>query len=132
MKLENIELIKEFYIQFKAKNKSAYLQLCDDQIEWNAMESMPNGGKRIGKAAVFDEYFPVMLSNFDGFHAIADEFIDADNDTVLVLGKYSLRSKYTHQDFEAQFAHVYTVKNGKITRFRQYTDTAKIQQALAK
>jgi hypothetical protein len=92
------------------------------------MKNMPNGGTYVGKEAIFEEYFPKLFSSFAEFHATADEFLDA-GDTVIVLGKYQVMTKKSRKKFESPFAHVYTIKNGKITKFRQYADTIKIQEA---
>lgn len=126
--MSKVDLVKNFYSLFQAGDRQGYLSLCDDAIEWSAMAGMPAGGRYAGKDAVFGEYFPNMLANFATFHAHAEEFLDAGK-SVLVLGKYSGLSK-AGKEFEAPFAHVYAVKNGKIASFRQYADTAKIQQAL--
>ena len=37
---------------------------------------MPNGGTYVGVKAVFEDYFPKMLSNFKEFHAIPERFLD--------------------------------------------------------
>ena len=87
-------------------------------------------GRYVGKEAVFGGYFPKMLSSFDEFHASAEEFLGAENGTVLVTGRYLGKAKGTRAEFESPFAHVYAVKGGKIAKFRQYADTAKIRQAL--
>jgi uncharacterized protein len=126
----NVDLVKEFYIQFKNQDKQSYMDLIDDNVEWVTMEYMPNGGKYIGKPDVFEKYFPAMLSNFAEFHAIADEFLGMGNDSVLVLGSYSVKPKKNTHDIEIPFAHIYKIRNNKIHRFRQYTDTAKFHKIL--
>lgn len=127
----NVDLIKEFYLQFKNQDKQSYMDLLDDNIEWITMEHMPNGGKYIGKSNIFEKYFPAMLSNFEEFHAIADEYLDAENDNVLVLGKYAIKSKKQDHIINIPFAHIYKVRNQKIHKFRQYTDTAKFHKILS-
>lgn len=126
--ITNVDLIKNFYTFFKNQDKQRYLQLCDDDIEWTVMENIPNGGTHVGKKAIFEEYFPNLFSNFAEFHAITEEFMDAGN-VVIALGKYHVIAKKSMKKFESPFAHVYTIKNGKIVKFRQYTDTMKIQEA---
>jgi ketosteroid isomerase-like protein len=126
----NVDLIREFYLQFKNQNKQSYMNLIDDNVEWIAMEYMPNGGKHVGKSDVFERYFPAMLSNFKEFHAIADEYLDIENDNVLVLGRYVIKSKKNILKFEVPFAHIYNIRNKKIHKFRQYTDTAKFHKIL--
>jgi hypothetical protein len=124
----NVDLVKKFYSAFKAKDKQTYLQLCDDNIEWAVMDGMPGGATYIGKTAVFEKYFRNLFSNFAEFHAVTEEFLDAGH-VIVVLGKYQMVSKKSGETFTSPFAHVYTVKNDKIVRFRQYADTLKIQSA---
>lgn len=123
---QNIELVKKFYSLFGRDRK--FLELCHDNIEWTVMKNMPDGGTYVGKKSVFDGYFPKMLSNFAEFHATTDEFFAAGN-KVIVLGTYKITSK-SKQKFDAPFVHVYTIQDNKIVKFRQYTDTAEIQNAL--
>ncbi|MDE2588076.1 MAG: nuclear transport factor 2 family protein [Patescibacteria group bacterium] len=126
--LANVELINNFYNYFKTQDTKSYLQLCDDDIEWITMKNVPNGGTYVGKKEVFEEYFPKLLSNFKEFHAMPEEFLDT-GEKVVVLGKYHGVGK-TGKSFQSPFAHVYTIKNGKIVTFRQYTDTAAIQNVI--
>lgn len=123
----NVDLIKKFYELFK-KGDTQYLQLCDDNIEWIVMQGMPNGGRHVGKKAVFDQYFPNLFSNFNEFHAITEQFLGAEN-LVVVMGRYQGIAK-SGKKFDAPFVHVYSIENGKITKFRQYTDTLQINNAL--
>jgi ketosteroid isomerase-like protein len=126
----NVDLVKEFYLQFKNQSKQSYMDLVDDNVEWTTMEYMPNGGKYIGKSDVFEKYFPAMLSNFKEFHAIADEYLDMGNDCVLVIGSYTVKPIKNTNDIKIPFAHIYKIRNKKIHSFRQYTDTAKIIKTL--
>jgi len=125
--IQNIDLVKKFYALFKNQDRQ-FLELCDDTIEWTVMKNMPNGGTHVGKKGVFDGYFPKMFSNFEEFHVSTDEFMGVD-DKVIVLGTYHIVSKSKNK-FDAPFAHIYTIKNNKIAKFRQYTDTAEIQKAV--
>lgn len=124
---ENIELVKKFYSLFGNRDRK-FLELCDDNIEWTVMKNMPSGGTHVGKKGVFDGYFPKMFSNFSEFHVTTDEITPID-DRVLVLGTYHIVSK-SGKKFDAPFVHIYTIKNNKIAKFRQYTDTAEIQKAM--
>lgn len=126
--MSNEELIKKFYHAFKNKDKETYLALCDENIEWQLSEDMPNGGKFVGKNAVFKEYFPKMLSNFKEFHAIPEHISDM-KDHVMVTGKYQGISK-KGKTFETLFSHVYHIKDNKIVQFRQFTDPEKINEAI--
>ena len=68
-------------------------------------------------------------SEWDGFAAVPDEFIDA-GDTIVVLGEYSGAYKATGKSFKANFAHVWKIREGKAIRFVQYVDTLMVHRAL--
>ena len=123
----NEKLIKDFYDSFKNKDH-VYRSFCLDNVEWITMDGMPNGGRYIGIKSVFEEYFPKMLSNFEEFHANPTEFLCVD-DKVIVFGQYLGKTKLS-KNFIVPFCHLYTIKDGKIFRFKQYTDTQRIHDAL--
>lgn len=52
----------------------------------------------------------------------------AAGDTVLVEGRYRATARATGKPFDAQVAHVYDLRDGKIARFQQYTDTWQFAQ----
>jgi ketosteroid isomerase-like protein len=122
------ELIKKFYIAFKNKDMQTISQVCDKSIEWNTLKGMPHGGKYVGLKAIFENYFPNMLSNFKEFHALPEEYIESENH-VTVIGKYQGISKIG-KNFEVPFSHVYLIQENKIKEFRQFTDTKTIQDSL--
>ena len=124
---KNEKLVKDFYDSFRNKDQ-VYSSFCQDNIEWIAMDGMPNGGRYVGLKSVFEEYFPRMLSNFEEFHADPTEFLCID-DKVIVFGRYYGRTK-TGKDFVVPFCHLYTIKDDKIFRFNRYTDTQKIHEAI--
>ena len=57
-----------------------------------------------------------------------DEF-HAAGDTVVVLGNYRWTVRKTGKPADADFVHVFTLKDGKVTAFREFTDTAQFAQA---
>jgi uncharacterized protein len=75
--------------------------------------------------------FAKLGSEWDGYAARPHEYVDG-GERVVALGQYSGTYKATGKSFEAPFAHVCEVRDGKITRFMQYTDTVLVQRALEK
>ena len=126
--MTNTELIKKFYDAFKKQDTLMYPQLCDEKIEWITLDGMPHGGRYVGLKAIFGDYFPHMLNNFAEFHAIPETFLES-NEHVIVLGRYSGLSKIGKK-FDVPFSHIYQIKDNKIIKFKQFTDTAKIQESL--
>ena len=125
----NVETIRAMYAAFATGDVPAVLAALDPGVEWTEAEGFPYAGTYVGPEAVLNGVFARLGSEWDGFSAKPDEILDA-GDTVVSLGQYSGRYKATGKDFKAHFAHVFRVRDGKIRQFRQYTDTAIVQQAL--
>ena len=53
----------------------------------------------------------------------------ADGNTIIVLGYYAGKNKRTGKPFVSEFCHVLTVKGGKVTNFKEFTDTAAALEA---
>ncbi len=126
--INNEKLVKNFYDSFKKTKDPVYSHFCHDNIEWITMDGMPNGGRYVGLQSVFEEYFPNMLSNFEEFHAESTEFLCID-DKVIVFGRYRGQTKIG-KNFIAPFCHLYTIRDNKISQFKQYTDTQIINEAM--
>lgn len=109
---------------------SAFAVLAPD-VSWTEASGFPYGGTYKGPDEVLQKVFMRLGSEWDGFAGVPAEFI-AQGDTVVVLGQYSGTYKATGKKFSAPFAHVWTVKNGKVATFRQFTDTALAREALQK
>ena len=56
------------------------------------------------------------------------EFV-AQGDRVVALGHYAWHVKSTGKGWESDFAHVFSVRDGKLTSFQEYADTAAIAEA---
>jgi uncharacterized protein len=59
-----------------------------------------------------------MSSNTDVVQGIHDA-----RDVVFAVGAYRGTAAETNKEFEGAFAHVWRMKDGKVVRFRTYTDT---------
>jgi ketosteroid isomerase-like protein len=53
----------------------------------------------------------------------------ADGKTVIVLGYYAGTNKRTGKPFKSEFCHALTVERGKVTSFKEFTDTAAALEA---
>jgi ketosteroid isomerase-like protein len=49
---------------------------------------------------------------------------------VIVEARYSGTYKATGKSMDTQVCHVWDIKDGKLTRFQQYVDTAKLHDVM--
>lgn len=127
--MNHLNKVKAVYDAFAKGDIPSVLEVLSADIEWTEAEGFPYGGTYRGPRAVLEGVFMRLGTEWQGFAAIPHEFIDA-GDTIVTLGKYSGTYKATNRPFEADFAHVWKLRDGKATRFVQYVDTLLVQRAV--
>lgn len=124
MSQENVDLIRAIYDSFAAGDVPGVVARMSPDMVWNEAENFPyaDGNPYCGPQAILGGVFARLGSEWDGFAAVPEEFLDA-GDTVVVLGRYRGTFKATGLVMDAQLAHVWRVTDGKAVRFQQFTDT---------
>jgi ketosteroid isomerase-like protein len=102
-----------------------------DDIEWQQAQGLPHGGTYRGLAEVRRNVFdPLDRDWWSEFAAAPDEFLDAGEE-VVVLGRYRGVAKETGRRLDVPFVHIWSLRDGKAWRFRQFLDTHGWVEALA-
>ena len=127
--MSNLDTVKAVYQAFAEADVPSVLGLLSPDIAWTEAEGFPLAGTYHGPNAVLTGVFMRLGTEFVGFAAVPDEFIDG-GDTVVALGKYSGTYKATGKSFQADFAHVWKLQDGKAIRFIQYVDTLLVHRAI--
>ena len=121
---ENTKLVQQVYDNFKSGDIEALFKLLSDDIEWQLpeIENVPFAGRWRGHEQM-GQFFDSLVDSQEVQHFDPREFI-TKGDKVVALGHYSWRVKSTGREFGGDFAHVFTVRGGKVVRFHEYMDTA--------
>lgn len=127
--MSNLDSVKAIYQAFAKGDIPAVLGFLSRDIDWTEAEGFPYAGTYHGPGSVLTEVFMRLGSEWNGFAAVPDEFIDG-GDAVVALGKYSGTYKATGKSFQANFAHVWKFEDGKAIRFIQHVDTLVVHRAL--
>jgi ketosteroid isomerase-like protein len=128
----NVELIRDAYAAFGSGDLQKLLGLMTPDIVWEfpASKVIPWAGTYTGPAEVARFFSAVMEHSepeaFEPLHFVASE------DRVVALGRERFRVKSTGLSWACEWAHAFTVRDGKIAGFREYTDTAAIVAAFGK
>ncbi|HEY2107605.1 MAG TPA: nuclear transport factor 2 family protein [Candidatus Binataceae bacterium] len=125
---ENIQIVQNGFAAFGRGDVQGLLALFAEDSKWiSPGEGLPLAGTHRGHAALADFFQKVSEAmEFSSFEA--REFV-ADGDRVLVVGFDSGRVKGTNRTFEKPWIKAFTVRNGKVTNVREYTDTLELAQA---
>ncbi len=126
---DNLSIIRRLYEVFGQKDWDAFRGLCADDIVWVQNEGFPGGGTHHGADAIIENVFKGFKNEWHGWSYDIDEYLDAGH-AVVVLGSYRGTHVTTGKSMTAAAAHVYDLRDGRITRFRQYTDTAMLIRAM--
>src|SRR5712691_9465556 len=119
MSQKTVEVVRAIYEAFARGDIQSVLSLLDPQIEWNEAENFIYADRNpyIVHNALLEGVFMRLGSEWEGFSATANEILDS-GDKVVVLGYYTGRYKNTGREVRAQFAHIWSLNNGKAIRFQ--------------
>ena len=130
MEHSRLEVVKAIYDAFARGDVPTVLGAFDLQIRWSEAEgyAYADGNPYMGPQAVALGVFQRLVSDVAEFAVVPQNFIDG-GDTIVVEGRYRGLMKATGRRLDAQFAHVWQVREGKVIRFQQYTDTRQWEEA---
>lgn len=126
------QVVKDAYAKFQNRDIDGLMNLFSEDIHWKIPEVAGSplinecrGHEEVGK------FFAQLDEAEDITHFEPKEFI-AQNDRVVVLGNYRATIKATGRDFDSDWVQIFTVRDGKITSFLEFFDTAAAERAYQK
>jgi ketosteroid isomerase-like protein len=129
---QNTQVVKDAYAAFGRGDVQGILDRLDEGIVWRGVYGagphVPTAGERRGKAQV-GEFFRQVAQHVNFSRFEPKEFI-ASGDTVVALGHYTATTPIGRA-FDSDFAMVFTLRNGKVTEFQEFTDSAAVNAAYA-
>ena len=127
----HVSIVRGMYEAFARGDISGVIAALHPQIEWLEAENFiyADGNPYIGPQAVLEGVFMRIAAEWEGFRVAPKEILDA-GDTVVGHGYYSGRYRQNGRSVRAQFAHLFSFREGQVVRFQQYTDTAQFLQAV--
>ncbi|PSR18914.1 DUF4440 domain-containing protein [filamentous cyanobacterium CCP3] len=128
--MTNLEIIQELYRAFREKDYDAFLRVCTPDLEWIQNEGFPRGATHRGAKAVVEGVFKAFDGDWESWSFDIEQYLDAGK-TVIVIGSYAGRYRSTGKSFHSAAAHVYDLCDRKVSRFRQFTDTKVIWDAMS-
>lgn len=127
---QNTKTVQEAYAAFGRGDVQGILDRLTDDVIWKpvygAAAYVPTAGERRGKAAVAT-FFKQVAQHVNFLTFEPKEFI-ATGDTVVALGHYTAKTPIG-KTFDSDFAMVFTLKDGRVSHFQEFSDSAAINAA---
>jgi 2-(1,2-epoxy-1,2-dihydrophenyl)acetyl-CoA isomerase len=120
------DLVGLVYPALAAGDRDALLDLLDPEFEATLTEGLPFGigGTHRGAVAAQRDGWWAIGRAFD-LRAEPQEWIDCADGRLLVTGRYRGRVRSSGAAVDAAFAHLWTARDGHLTRLWQLTDSAR-------
>ena len=125
----NLQTVQEIYAAFGRGDIPSILSRLSEDVEWGVTGPAQTSyaGRRRGHEQVI-QFFTVLSQTVEVQRFEPGEFI-AQGDQVVVLGDERLLVKATGRTAENTWVMVFTLRDGRVTRFREYDDTAAVAAA---
>jgi ketosteroid isomerase-like protein len=121
---DNVATVRAVYEAFALGDITKLLAALDDRVEWYEAEHITYwpGGPFIGPQSVIEGVIARTPQDFDGLTIDVRRIVGC-GETVVAEGRYRGTVKATGKALDAQLAHVWDFRDGKVVRFQQYSDT---------
>jgi steroid delta-isomerase-like uncharacterized protein len=130
----NLGIIQDIYDDFAKGDVPAVLGALDTNVVWNEAEGndYADGNPYIGPDAVLKGVFERVVGDHDYFNIADIQLHEMSNNQVLSTVRYQGKLKKNGAVIDAQAAHFWTLKDGKVIAFQQYVDTKQLNDAMSK
>jgi len=121
----NVGIVQDVYLAFRVRNISELLNCLAEDVKWFSIgpsDIIPIAGERRGRDQV-KQYFSTLEATEEFQDFKPQEFI-AEGDKVVAIGELESRVKATRSVIKSPWVHVFTLREGKISEFRSFYDTA--------
>jgi ketosteroid isomerase-like protein len=130
MSQENVEVVRSSLQAFAEGGLDAVADFWATDINWRAMEGAIDDVGEMQGAEALRRYLEDWLDMFDDVTLVPDELLDLGDDRVLAVQRGAGRAKASGIEAELRYAVVYTVRDGKIARGREYVDRERALEAV--
>jgi steroid delta-isomerase-like uncharacterized protein len=130
----NLNVIQNLYDNFAKGDVPSVVAVLDANVVWNEAEgnAWADGNPYKGPDAVLNGVFARVGSEYEYFNIKDLQLHEMSNNQVLATSRYQGKLKKNGVIIDAQAAHFWTLKDGKVIAFQQYVDTKQLDDAIRK
>jgi len=130
MSQENVDVVRDSFDAFAAGGLDAMADFWSADINWRALEGAVDDVGEIQGPEALRRYFQDWIDTFDNISAVPEELVDVDDARVAAVLHVRGSAKASGVETELRYAVLCTVRDGKITRGREYTDRTEALEAV--
>jgi ketosteroid isomerase-like protein len=125
----NVALIQKMYAAFAAGQVQSILNNVSPDAEWinHGPLTIPYSGSRKGLMQI-REFFKAIADSTTGGKVTPKEFL-VHGDMVVATGRYTATVRETGAPIDTPIVHLFTIRNGTVTRWEGFSDTAHVAEA---
>ena len=128
----NLNVVRDAYLAYRNHNYEALRNCLAEDVKWFAIgppDLIPTAGTRYGHDQV-EQYFAT-LDGMEDIQSFEPEEFIVEGDKVVVTGDLKRRVDAKGNLLQSPWVHLFTMRNGRISDFRSFYDTAAVVSALA-
>jgi len=115
----NVDVVKSVVTAFNSGDFPVAMELLTEDVEFDWSRRMLDGEVVRGRDEV-QRFLQGVREIFEEIHIPAEELTDLGDGLVLLVGTARFKGRVSGLDVEASAANLWTVRDGKVSRFRFY------------
>jgi uncharacterized protein len=125
LQTDNVSTMKNLYQAIAEKNIPAAMGLLDPAVVFDAPEGQPHvGGMHSGRETAAKAVWGRLALDWDPIAAEVADITALADGRGLAIGRYRGTLKANGNKLDADFAHLWTIRDGKAVHLKVFTDTA--------
>jgi 2-(1,2-epoxy-1,2-dihydrophenyl)acetyl-CoA isomerase len=121
---EHVDAARRLYQAIAARDAHALLEAMEEEFEGRVSQGMPLGvgGRHEGRERMLHDVWLKVFAAFDTMPQVA-RFIETGGPELVAVGRYVGSARETGRPVDAAFAHVLSIRGGRVASLEQITDT---------
>ena len=129
---EQVDAAKQLYDAMAARDVEGLFDAMHEEFVGTVSDGMPLGvgGRHVGRDRMVQDVWAKIFGAFDTCPRVA-RYIETGGPEVVAIGRYVGTARETGRPLDAAFAHVLSIRDGRVASLEQITDTQRWLDAAA-
>jgi ketosteroid isomerase-like protein len=127
---DQVDAARKLYDAIAARDIGALLDAMEEDFAGTVSAGMPLGvgGRHEGREHMVHDVWVKVFAAYDTTPEVT-RYLETDGPELVAIGRYVGTARDTGRRLDAAFAHVLSIRNGRVASLEQITDTQRWQEA---